>query len=104
MPTPHDVTDLYLAPVALNLDARIQELATLSLSELAQRVAIESDTPDYDEPLRSAALLRTVTHLIDLHDWRVSWDQRGVRLTNGDHSLILGAPVKFEEYRDGAKS
>lgn len=104
MPIPRDVTDLYLAPVALALDDRIQELAALSLSELARRVAIESDSPDYDEALRSSGLLRAVTHLIDLHEWHVSWDLRGVRLTNGDHSLVLGAPAKFYEYCTGAES
>ena len=37
---PHDVTDLYLAPVALAVDARIEELGQLDKDELVYEVAV----------------------------------------------------------------
>ena len=80
---PHDIADLYLAPVVLEVDARITELATLTDEKLAVQVAIESDEPDWSVDLRKVALLRTVGHLIDLHGWQMSWDDRGIRLAHG---------------------
>ena len=44
---PHDITDLYLAPVALKVDARIEELGHLDKDRLAYEVALEmSSTPE----------------------------------------------------------
>ena len=37
--------------------------------------------------MRAEALIRTVTHLIDSHDWEFSWDPRGLRLTHQAHHL-----------------
>jgi hypothetical protein len=71
---PHDITDLYLAPVALAVDARIEELGRPDSERLAYEVALESDTPDFTRAMRGDALIRTVTHLIDCHDWVFSWD------------------------------
>jgi hypothetical protein len=59
---PHDVTDLYLAPVVLAVDARIEELGRLDKERLAYEVALESDTPDVIRRLREEALIRTITH------------------------------------------
>ena len=73
---PHDVTDLYLAPVVLAVDARIEQLGQL----------------DKD------GLLRTVTHLVDCHGWESSWDPRGLRLTHDAHTFVLGIPAVFHEY------
>ena len=36
---PHDLTDLYLAPVVLTVDARIAELGRLDRDRLAYKVA-----------------------------------------------------------------
>ena len=83
---PHDLTDLYLAPVVLAVDARIEELGRLDKSGLAYEVALESDTPDFTRRMREEALIRTVTHLIDGHDWKFSWDPRGLRLTHDTHT------------------
>ena len=44
---PHDVTDLYLAPVLLAVDARIEELGKLDKDGLAYEVALESNSPDF---------------------------------------------------------
>ncbi len=95
---PHDITDLYLAPVALAVDARIEELGRLDAGELAYEVAVESDLPDITRRIREDALIRTITHMIDCHDWELSWDPRGLRLAHEGHSFVLGIPAVFGEY------
>jgi hypothetical protein len=95
---PHDISDLYLAPVALAVDARLEELGRLDKDALAYEVAVESDLPDVTRRVREEALIRTVTHLIDRHDWEFSWDPRGLRLAHDGHSFVLGIPAVFAEY------
>jgi len=95
---PHDITDLYLAPVALAVDARIEELGRLDKERLAYETALESDTPDFTRQMREEALIRTVTHLVDTHDWKFSWDPRGLRLTHDEHTIVLGLPPVFVEF------
>jgi len=101
---PHDITDLYLAPVVLKVDARIEELGRLDKDGLAYEVALESDSPDYTRSMREEALIRTVTHLIDRHDWEFSWDPRGLRLTHDAHTFVLGIPAVFLEFLDGTST
>jgi hypothetical protein len=95
---PHDIADLYLAPVALTVDARIEELGRLDKDRLANEVALESDSPDYIRPMREDGLIRTITHMIDTHGWAFSWDARGLRLTHDAHTFVLGIPAVFREY------
>jgi hypothetical protein len=102
---PHDITDLYLAPVALAVDARIEELGRLDKERLIYEVALESDTPDYTPSMREDALIRTITHLIDGHDWAFSWDPRGLRLTHDEHTFVLGLPAGLVDYlEDGPQA
>jgi hypothetical protein len=100
---PHDMTDLYLAPVALAVDARIEELGHLDKDGLAYEVAVESDMPDLTRRFREDALIRAITHLTERHDWELSWDPRGLRLAHDGHSLVLGIPAVFLEYLDSPK-
>jgi hypothetical protein len=99
---PHDAADLYLAPLLLAVDARIEELGKLDKNGLAYEVALESDSPDVTRPMREAALIRTITHLIDRHHWEFSWDPRGLRLTHDTHTFVLGGPAVFLEYLEGS--
>ena len=99
---PHDLTDLYLAPVVLTVDARIAELGRLDRDRLAYEIALESDLPDLTRDMREEALIRTITHLIDSHDWEFSWDPRGLRLTHDTHTLVLGIPAVFLEFLEDA--
>jgi hypothetical protein len=101
---PHDIADLYLAPVALAVDARIDELGRLDLDRLSYEVALESDTPDLSREFREQALIRTVGHLLDNHDWVLSWDARGLRLANGPHTVVLGVPQVFTDYLSGTEA
>lgn len=100
--SPHDITDLYLAPVALAVDARIEELGRLNKEQLAYEVALESDTPDFTRGMREDALIRAITHLVDAHHWTFSMDPRGLRLTHDTHTFVLGIPAIFAEYLDGS--
>ena len=97
---PHDVSDLYLAPVLLAVDARIEELGKLDKDRLSYEVALESDTPDTTRRMREDALIRTVAHLVDTHHWELSWDPRGLRLTHDTHTFVLGIPSVFRDYLD----
>jgi len=102
---PHDMTDLYLAPVLLAVDARIEELGRLDKERLAYEVALESDTPDFTRQFREEALIRTITHLTEPHGWELSWDPRGLRLTHDARTLVLGVPAVFIQYlEDGQKA
>jgi hypothetical protein len=95
---PHDPTDLYLAPVALAVDARLDELAGLTRAELAERVALETNREAHSAEAARHALVDEVTYLIELHGWEVSWDPRGIRLSHDEYSLVLGAPAVFAEF------
>ncbi len=54
MPTlPHDLTDLNLAPIALAIDQRIEELGRLDAKDLAYEIALKSDQPDWTAEFRS---------------------------------------------------
>lgn len=101
---PHDLPDLYLAPVALAVDARIEELGNLGINALSEEVALESDMADWSRDMREDGLIRAVQHLIDCHGWTFSWDTRGLRLTHGGHTFVLGIPPVFLEYLSGTES
>jgi hypothetical protein len=95
---PHDITDLYLAPVMLAVDAKIEELGRMDRDQLVSEVGLESDSLDLTRRQRETALIRTVTHLIDCHGWELSWDPRGLRLRHSGHTFVLGIPAVFLAY------
>lgn len=98
---PHDAADLLLAPVILELDARIAELSDLGQDELPLRVGLVSDGPDSTRTLREVGLLTAVSHLINCHEWKLSWDPRGIKVSHGAHQVVLGVPSNFLEYLEG---
>lgn len=95
---PKDITDLYLAPVLLAVDARLAELEELTLAELTQEVAVLSDCSDRSPEWRREALLRAIAHGLALHGWTLSWDARGLVVAHGDHRVVLGLPPVANEY------
>jgi hypothetical protein len=92
---------LYLAPVLLAVDARIEELGQLSRTDLDFRIALDSDTPGITRQMREDALIRAITYLTDTHHWRFSWDPRGLRMTHESHTMVLGVPQVFLDYLSG---
>ncbi len=99
-PRPHDVEDLYLAPVALGVDAALAELAGLSRAQLDELVAIRTNQDASTPAQRRELMLEAVTHLIDLRRWRASWDGRGLALEHEGHRVVLGVPASVREYLD----
>lgn len=98
---PHDLEDLRMGPILLQLDDRLSELGCLDVDELRFRVALDTDLPDWDEERRHAALLVTMSRGIDLGDWQLSWDERGLRLGHGIHQVVLGVPTSVIDYVRG---
>ena len=101
---PHDVTDLYLAPVLLAVDARIEELGQLDKGGLAYEVELESDLPGLTRQMREEALIRAITHLTDTHHWTFSWDPRGLRMTHDAHTFVLGLPAALLDFLAGDRA
>lgn len=95
---PHGVADLHCAPVVIAYDRRIQELARLNVHRLADRVEVESDRIGLTRQQRQEDLLKTVGRCIDHHGWQTSWDIRGIRLSHGRYSVVLGVPDSFHAY------
>jgi hypothetical protein len=95
---PHSVVDLYLAPVTLSLDERLNELSRIPLEDLAYRVALETNREPRNQADRAKLMLATITHLIELHDWTVSWNPRGLVVSHKDHELVLGIPPNLRAY------
>lgn len=99
---PHDVSDLYLAPLLLALDARLDELGQLDAEELSRHVALVSDQADWTRDLRESGLLRAVQHFIDCHHWELSWDPRGLRVAHAARHLVLGLPANLVAFLAGS--
>ena len=101
---PHDYTDLFLAPVALAVDQRLEELGGLDPAELQRRIALESNQYTRHAADRGNAVAASATYLLDLHGWTASWDDRGVRLSHDSHGLVLGVPPNVAAYVAGPTS
>jgi hypothetical protein len=98
---PHDVVDLRLAPLALRLDRRLQDMAALDAAQLRLRIALDTDRDGFEPAQRARDVVDSVCHLIDLGGWQVSWDERGLRLSHADHTLVLGVPPNLRAYVEG---
>ena len=99
---PHDLDDLRLAPVVLQLEDRLTELGALGADEMPLRVGLDSDLPDWDEDRRRDALLRSVARGIDLGGWVLSWDPRGLRMSHDTRHVVLGLPESMTRYVAGS--
>jgi len=95
---PRDLTDLYLSPVAIELDRRLDELSTATASDLELKVALSTDREASLPSARAELFLQSLAHLIPLHGWELAYEPRGVRVRHGDHSLVLGVPDCVREY------
>lgn len=95
MSRPHDRDDLLLAPVALKIDERIQELATMDEGALQFRIALEGNIDVADTSALADGIVSACTNGIDMHHWQASLDPRGLRLTHADHTLVLGLPANI---------
>ena len=97
---PHDMVDLHLVPVALAIDQRLSELATLTPDQLFLQVSLATDREPVGVEDRRQGLLATAPHVIDLKGWVPSWDatRRGLRLGHAEHSLTLGISDNLRDF------
>lgn len=95
---PHNIEDLLLAPVALAVDARIEELAALSPSDRDYRIALEANVDTSVPEQRRQGFVHAVTALIEMHGWEAALSDRGVRLSHGDFAVVLGLPDDLRAY------
>ena len=98
MTRPHDITDLYLAPVALGIDAEITALDHLTHDQLLTHIALVTNREPRSLDERRALFVDAVTRHVELHGWVATWDPRGLRLTNDEHTLVLGLPANIRGY------
>jgi hypothetical protein len=98
---PRDLTDLYLSPVAIELDRRLDELSPLSAQDVEVKVALSTDREASLPSDRIDLFLQSLAHLIPLHGWELAYESRGVRVQHGGHSLVLGVPDCVREYVGG---
>jgi hypothetical protein len=101
---PNDLTDLYLAPVLLEIEARIDRLSRLEPAALSLEVALTSDAPDWDRGWREHALAAAITHLIDLHGWEVTVEGRSLRLAHRQRAVVIALPQSLEAFLAGPKA
>ncbi len=95
---PRDAHDLYLSPVALELDGRLDEFEGLTEEEVVLRIALVANREPRGPEQRAEMTLRAVTHAVNLHGWTVSWGPRGLQLAHDDHKLVLGLPASLQSY------
>jgi hypothetical protein len=98
MTMPQDLTDLYLSPVAIAVDKRLEELGRCPQAELNYRLAVETNSTPRLRVDAIAAVVADAGYLVDTHHWRLVWDPRGLRLSNDDHSIVLGVPDNVRDY------
>jgi hypothetical protein len=95
---PRDISDLYMSPLALELDRRLEQLEGLTEAELEFEVTLATDRQPRDVADRSALVLAMLTRALATHGWKASWVPRGLRVSHADHHLVLGVPPNVRAY------
>ncbi|GAB3026970.1 hypothetical protein GCM10011376_13760 [Nocardioides flavus (ex Wang et al. 2016)] len=98
---PRDVADLFLAPVVLELDSRLERFERMSVDEVKFDLLLESNREAISEEQRNKLVIDALTRNLDLHGWSVSWDPRGLRVVRGEHAVVLGLPANVKDYLAG---
>ncbi|GAA4379794.1 hypothetical protein [Nocardioides caricicola] len=101
---PTDITDLYLAPVALRIDRQLAELAPMSEDGILIWIALATDHQPGTLEERRILTLRALQHEVDTHQWELQHDPRGIRLSHGGHALVLGIPDSLRAFLDGTSA
>jgi len=103
---PKSATDLFLAPVAVEIDRNLQRLRDLSPAEIATELDLELDRPESrsaGRQERKARVLQAALRNAHLHDWdgTISDDGARLHLEGGSVSLDLGLSASIMRYVDG---
>ena len=106
MTHPRSATDLFLAPVAVEIDRNLQRIRDLSPSEIAAELDLELDRPESrsaSQDERKARVLQLALRNVSLHEWNaaISDDGARVHLHGGSVSLDLGLIASIMRYVDG---
>lgn len=96
---PTDLADLALAPVALAVSHRLEELGSLTREELALAIATRTDH-DPVPGRRGALLIELLEREIELHRWSLDWCPSGLRLQHDGHALVLGIAPTLRDFLD----
>jgi len=94
---PNNKIDLLLAPVALEIDARLQSLGEMDAEALNFRIALEGNVDLSNASMIHEGVIEASTNGINMHHWLASIDVRGLRLSHDDHTLVLGFPKNIRD-------
>lgn len=97
---PMDIADLALAPVALAVSHRLEQLGQLTTGELAFAITVATD----HEPVpgrRVELLIDLLERDLDLHQWALSWCPSGLRLQHEGRGLTLGLSPTLRAFLGG---
>lgn len=98
MRKPHDISDLYLAPIVLELDDRLERFARMGPEQLKFAIMLETNRVEGDEKSRLEMTLEAISRNLEMHAWEVSWDPRGLRVAHERHGVVLGLPRNVRAY------
>jgi hypothetical protein len=104
---PKSSQDLFLAPVAVDVDTNLRPLREMSQGELVYDLALELNQPIElrDRSDRERAILGAATRFVHLHNYdaSISDDATRLRLSGGSESLDLGLSPSITEYLRGTE-
>ena len=97
-PRPHDVADLALAPVLINIERNIAQLRESDDLEFALALDLNDDGRRYGTAGERAGRVQDyATREVDLHGWTVTPtpDLQGLAVSHGEYtvSIMLGKQV-----------
>ena len=98
MTNPHNLGDLYLAPVALRVDAELARLGALSADDLLFELVVDTNREPLSVADRQHLLIEHLTQTLELHGWQLAWAERGLVLSHGDKELTLGICEVMRDY------
>jgi hypothetical protein len=101
MTNPHNLGDLYLAPVALRVDAELARLGALSADDLLFELVVDTNREPIAPADRQRLLIEHLTQTLELHGWQLAWDERGLVVSHGDNDLTLGISNVMRDYLAG---
>lgn len=106
MTHPKSAADLFLAPVAVEIDRNLERFRDLDPVQIAAELDLELDRPESptaDRSEREARILQAALRNVNLHDWKaaVSSDGARVHLDGGTVTLDLGLSASIMRYVDG---
>lgn len=94
----HDVTDLFIAPVVLHIEAELESFEDLDGDQIRKRLAIETNREPRSTQARRDTMMQALTRFVDLHGWNASWTPRGLSLRHDHHAVTLGLPPAVIDY------